>query len=87
MLESKSILKQIQGYITLKNLLIVDITNEDPKLFRPDKEDYWMIASKRDFLFSICAVIFFFLTFWIFYIRLVKGECGGYRTIIVKPNK
>ena len=71
----------------LRNKFILDYSNEDPKNFRPDLTDYWLIASKRGFLFNFGAALLLILGLWVFLIRLAYGDCGGFKTIVRKPTK
>jgi len=71
----------------IKDNLIVDFSNEDPKVFRPDSPDYSYVASKRGYIFNLAAIVLLALLIWIFIIRIAYGDCGGYRTIIRKPSK
>lgn len=71
----------------LRNKLILDYANEDPKNFRPDIPDYWLIASKRGFLFNFLAAVLLVLGLWVFMLRLAYGDCGGFKTIVRKPSK
>lgn len=71
----------------IKDNLIVDFSNEDPKVFRPDTADYPYVASKRGYIFNLAAIVLLALLFWIFIIRIAYGDCGGYKTIIRKPTK
>lgn len=79
--------KTLKHYNSIKNKFIIDFANEDPKVFRPDNEDYWHIAAKRGYIFDLIAILSLFFIFWIFILRLAYGECGGYRYIVRKPSK
>jgi hypothetical protein len=85
--EEQKFQKTLKYYNNIKNKFIIDFANEDPKVFRPDKEDYWYVASKRGYFFDLAAVCSMFFIFWVFILRLAYGECGGYKYIIRKPSK
>lgn len=67
--------------------MIIDIPNEDSKIFAVDNDDYWYVASKRGSLFQYVGIYCMFFLFWVYYLRISKGHCGGYKTIVRKPTK
>lgn len=79
--------KTLKYYNSIKDKFIIDFANEDPKVFKPNNDDYWSIAAKRGYLFDIVAILSLFFIFWVFILRLTYGECGGYRYIVRKPSK
>lgn len=54
---SKETKKTVRYYISLKNSLIADLANEDPKIFKANDKRYWTITSKRGFFFNIASII------------------------------
>lgn len=77
----------VQYYTKIKNSLIADLADQDPKIFKPDDPRYWNIADKRGFFFVFFSIVYSLLFFWIFLARLAWGDCGGYKTMIIKPTK
>ena len=54
---SKETRRLVKHYRDIKNVLIADLANQDPKIFKPDDSRYWNIASKRGFFFNIASII------------------------------
>ena len=54
---SKETKKTVKYYRALKNSLIADLANEDPKIFEANDSRYWTITSKRGFFFNIASII------------------------------
>lgn len=84
---SDELKSQLALFKRIKNALIVDFSNEDPKEFLISDANYFKVASKRGFVFTTLAILLAVLLFGVFYIRLFHGNCGGYNTIIKKPTK
>lgn len=83
----KALQSEVERFTKLKNSLILDIPSEDSKIFSLQKDDYFYTSSKRGSLFQYIAIICIFFVFWVFFLRITKGNCGGYKTIIRKPAK
>lgn len=49
--------KLVTYYKNIKNMLIADLANQDPKVFRPKDERYWKIANRRGFFFNLLSII------------------------------
>jgi hypothetical protein len=54
---SKETKRTVRYYRSLKNAMIADLADQDPKIFHPDDNRYWTIASKRGFFFNITSII------------------------------
>jgi len=39
--------KEIANYKRLNHKMIIDFSSNDPQTFRPDKDNYWQIVSRR----------------------------------------
>ena len=42
---------------------------------------------ERGQVFEFVAIVFLLIAVWIIYLRVSLGECGGYKTVIYKPDK
>ncbi len=84
---SEKIIQLTAELSSIKDSMIVDFSNEDPKIFSADKEDYFEVASKRGYIFNLAAIVTLVLLLWLFVIRIALGDCGGYTSIIRKPTK
>ena len=71
----------------LRDLMILDFANEDPRTFTPHDDKYFYVVSKRGQVFHLLATLAIGVVFWIFYMRVANGDCGGYKTIVRKPTK
>ncbi len=85
--EFKEERRELNYYKMIKNKLILDFPNEDPKMLRIEEDDYWYVVFKRGYIFNVIAIFFLCFIFWIFVLRIAFGECGGYKTIVRKPSK
>jgi hypothetical protein len=54
---NKETKRTVRYYRSLKNAMIADLADQDPKIFRPDDNRYWTIANKRGFFFNISSII------------------------------
>ena len=54
---TKETKKNVKYYKSIKNAMIADLADQDPKIFRPDDMRYWTITSKRGFFFNIASII------------------------------
>lgn len=84
---SKSMVENVLRYAVINDKLILDLPSEDTKIFSVQNDNYFYVASKRGMLFQLAAILSLFFIFWVFYLRISKGHCGGYKTMIRKPSK
>lgn len=54
---SKETKRNIKYFKSIKNSMIADLADQDPKIFKPDDTRYWTIAGKRGFFFNITSII------------------------------
>ena len=54
---NKETKRTVRYYRSLKNAMIADLADQDPKIFKSDDSRYWTIASKRGFFFNIASII------------------------------
>jgi hypothetical protein len=54
---SKETKRNVKYFRSIKNAMIADLADQDPKIFKPDDDRYWTIASKRGFFFNIASIV------------------------------
>lgn len=75
----RKIKDMLAEHTKIRDRWLLDVANEDPRAFMPNSHTYWNAVSKRGYLFNIISISFIILAFWVFILRIVFGECGGYK--------